>query len=314
LADYAGDLGDRFVNLLASRVDSGDFGQILKDLSASVYTGNGNRRGGNTGFGNPYEGGAGNPYGDEGNPGDDVGLAPPGGGAGAGLGLGAPGGPQPPPKGRPGGAGGVGGGRPSGNRPPSDDVGQQHLLAGVTFLGIGNQREMLEKAQDQGIDVLVMFDVKVSVNPRNRVITNEVRMDARDTITGEILVRGKSLNNVKVQTSRADDNKEDPVEDWVENVANMLDSETKGLKMADLPAGLTTDPVLRRIDTLIASNPRNPLPVLAEIAFYHSLGLVDDQTRQQKFQQVIGELPGEQLAIGTPQERQEILKKWLPNK
>ncbi len=42
------------------------------------------------------------------------------------------------------------------------------LVTGLTVLGKGDSKELLEKAQDQGLDILVVFEVEVAENRQDR--------------------------------------------------------------------------------------------------------------------------------------------------
>ena len=56
-------------------------------------------------------------------------------------------------------------------------------MAGVSLLGKGSSKELLEKAADQGIDVLVVFEVEVTENRKTSLITNETRIVVYDVAT-----------------------------------------------------------------------------------------------------------------------------------
>jgi hypothetical protein len=63
---------------------------------------------------------------------------------------------------------------------------------------------------------------------------------------------------------------------------------------------------------LTASEPENPLPLLAEIRFYRSRDLITDEDVAAAFTKIVGEEVGKKLTSGTEDERKETLQEWLP--
>ena len=76
------------------------------------------------------------------------------------------------------------------------------LMAGVTMLGEGSTKELLEKAADQRIDVLVLFEVEVTQNLKTNLVANETRIVVLDVAKGEDVERSKPLNNITIQKLR----------------------------------------------------------------------------------------------------------------
>ena len=102
-----------------------------------------------------------------------------GGGSGAGMIPGGPGMGM----GAPGGGPAAGGGRGVGDAPD----GVESLGAGIVMLGEGTEKELLEAAEDQGVDVLVLFDVDIKKNYKIGTVTNETKMVVFDVKKGEQL-------------------------------------------------------------------------------------------------------------------------------
>ncbi len=297
LSQTTGELSEQVLEGFRRRVQDGLYGLILKDMADLAGTG-GNRGGGaGGGFGD-----GGFPYGDEG-----------GGGGAAGTAgyLGAPN------FGPPGAGGPPGPGPAAGNRQEDrdeDQGGLVSLMPGVSMLGEGSMRELQEQAQDEGLDVLVLFDVDIKEIRRSGLVTNECRIMVYRVSDGELIARSKELNNIQVQRARAESEDDDPVEEAITKLFDGLESEEAAYAMSEMPEGLLPEHVIGRVATLVSSQPQNLLAALTEIKFYHHRNLLDDNTLTQAFQRMVGELDGQQLAQGTKEERMKVVeqKKWLP--
>ena len=60
-----------------------------------------------------------------------------------------------------------------------------------------------------------------------------------------------------------------------------------------------------------ASESDNPLPMLAEIRYWHTRKLITDDQLVQAYQSILGEVNGSKLANGTEEEKKELLTQWL---
>ncbi len=187
------------------------------------------------------------------------------------------------------------------------------VITGLVILGKGDSKELLEKARDKGLDVLVMFQVEVSENRKTGLVINETNLVLWDVQKGVELVKTKSLNNIALQKSRDEKEDEDPLVTTLDTLFKDLDTEgEKGLKLRDFPEGIRPEHVKDRVLAILADEKAERLPVLAEIKFYHSRGLIDDSTLTKSFQKVLGETDGAKLAQGKEKDRREVLDGILP--
>jgi hypothetical protein len=189
------------------------------------------------------------------------------------------------------------------------------LMAGVSLLGEGGSKELLEKAADQGIDVLVVFEVEVTENRKTSLITNETRIVVYDVAGGEAIEKSKSLNNITIQKFRAEEEKdeEDPVTASFDKIFTSLDSDPeRGLKMREMPAEIRPEHVQSRVAAILASEGFERLRALAEIKFFYHRGLVSDGLLEKSFQKVLGEAEGAKLASGKEDERVEVISTLIP--
>ncbi|MHB0960918.1 MAG: hypothetical protein ACYC0X_33575 [Pirellulaceae bacterium] len=190
------------------------------------------------------------------------------------------------------------------------------LMAGVTMLGEGETEELLQKAADQGIDVLVVFEVEVTQNVKTNLVANETRIVVWNVAKRETLEKSKSLNNFAVQKSRAEGQKgdEDLVVSCVAKLFQILDEDpAKALKMREFPAEIRPEHVQSRVAAILSSEEYERLPALAEIKYFHHRGLVSDDLLKKSFQKVLGEEEGAKLATGKEEERLGVVSTLLPS-
>ena len=293
IAKYAGDLGSNMVKAFQERVNRGAFGAVLKDAPKA-----GRGRGGFQGGDGGYAGGEG--FGaDPAGPGEAPGLS---GGPGA---PGAPGAP-----GSDGGFAGEGGGYGGGDGGGFGDgpASGSAVARGMTILGVGPERELVNKAKKEGLDVLVLFEVSVKVNPKTRLVTNDTKVVLIDVAKGGRLHTGKLLNNFKVQKARSE-SKEDGISKEIDKLFEFIDA---NLTMVPPPSILNSGHITKRVASLVSTKPDDILPVLTEIRFWHRRNLLDDEGLTAAFSQMLSPEIGEQLATGSEDERKAIVKRWLP--
>lgn len=284
LAKAAGELGERLLKGYRERLEQGDFGAILKDVPQAA-----------SGEGGGFESGlasAAGAYGASGaamNP-----KAGPGGYPGM--------------RGGSGGAGGAGGSGGAGGQAGLDV--QLQILPGLTLLGMGSSKELIGKAKADGIDYLLLFNVSVAPNPKTQLIANDTTIEIYDVATNKKVHSSKTLNNIQVQRDRAE-NKDDGIEKEMERLFGVIDTT---IKLVDMPAGLNETNVAARVTKLAAEHSPNgnPLPVLGEIRMYNVKGLLDEAKLTAACQQLAGPDLGRQLAAGTPEEREQAIRRWLP--
>ena len=320
LSKTVGELGDELQRRLRDKIQAGDYGEMLVQFGALAAQ---PAAGGGYGSGYPGMPGMAGMPGMPGMPGSGsagpLGSGPPGspaaGSAGAGAGSTAPGASLPDGESPGGGPGAPNRQPPGAGRGGASGGGTATSLgAGVTLLGEGTSKELLGKAADLGIDVVVVFEVEVKENVKTRLITNETRMVVYDVASGESLEKSKSLNNITVQKFR-DEKKddEDPVTVTFDKFFAALDGDSEhGLKVCEMPAELRPEHVESRVAAILESEDFERLPALAEIRFYCHRGLISDGLLEKSFQKVLGEADGSKLASGTEAERAEVVSTLMP--
>lgn len=269
LSKKAGELGEKLTAAYTERLLRGDFGEVLKIAMEAGSTGT-----------RPSAGGAG-AYGY--------------GGEGEGDGADYSSGPQ--------GPGGLGG--PAAEAAAATEVTQ--IMTGLSMLGIGTQKELIDRAREDGIDAVVIIDMKLRVNPAG-LVTNESTIALLDAKTQKKLHTTKKFNNITIQKARAE-SKEDGVD---KEFAALFEAIDANFKMTALPAGLTADIAARRVADLTAKKHDNPLPILVEARMYHSKGLLGESQLFAAYEQLLGVDFGRLLATGEEEDKKKVLSQWLP--
>lgn len=193
------------------------------------------------------------------------------------------------------------------------DIEPQPIMGGVTFLGMGSFRKLQTLAEEQGIDVLVMYNVSLKKNRRNEVVTNTTRVMVYDVQRGERpdgWGRFKTMTNVAVQLDRKKEGeRKDPVDSEFESLFGEFNTMLKG---AALPEGLKPEHVAGRIAQIVSSPPKFLPTALAEIKYYQTAGFADEQQVKTAFQTLLGEEDGARLAVGSAEEKLQAMSRFLP--
>lgn len=210
-------------------------------------------------------------------------------------------------------------GRGLGSALPAGPIDPRCVMAGVTFLGKDESAALKQKAAEEGTDVLALFEVKIDVNIRNNVVTNESRIILWDVWKGQEICRTKLINAVKIQQHHGDPRyaDEDLVGDAIDKIFADIDGKSeagaaKQLKMTEFPKEILPVHAAGRVAMLLASQPTHPLPALAEVKYYHERGLIDDAAFTAACQTLVGDTDGKTLAEGKDKQRRAIVEKLVP--
>ncbi len=182
---------------------------------------------------------------------------------------------------------------------------------GITLLTEGPAGKQLADAKQRKLDALIVLRVKVSRNPRTRIITNEVLAFLMDVRTGSRLpvARMSKLTNIAVQKAR-DDDKKDPLGALVDTMFKYID---ENLTLQSLPASVTREDRIERVKELITKKEsHDTLTSLAEVSFYRHSKLFDDVVVSSAFTRILDEARGAKLATGSVNDRTAVLRQMLP--
>jgi hypothetical protein len=287
---YTGELGMSLLERLEEKMLEGVFGDAIRELELPTPGSGGNAGGGFRGFpGAPAGIGA---------PGAPMGIGPPGAAAGIGAPDGGDGGIAP---------GGGGGGAGRANGKPGEPQG---IVPGITYLGHGSEEAIERKAKEQGVDVLILYDVKVARPGRTGVVRNttKIRVTLVARPNDPPLHSSASLTNVEVAAERDKGKDDDPVD--VE--MNKLFAAIEKLKVAPMP-GLNTAIAEKRVTDITSSAPDNPLLTLVEAKYYEAEQLISAEFFANAAKAVLGD-KAQALKAGKEEERKAALAQYLPRK
>ncbi len=272
-----GAFGEAVVNKFESRWVSGSLGTVFKDVEESQPVPA-------TGMGGGGYGGAG--YGQDGYAG--------GGFAGDGGEMGF-------------GGGGMGGESATSKRKPVQPG--SIITPGLTFIGVGNQAELIAKATELGVDGLFVFDVKVEQNRRTRLVNNDTRLRLLSMLDGKALAATSTLNNVDIERNKMRGIEDDSLDKNTERFFTMFDEK---VRLDSMPP-LKPEHAQSRMRQLLVDKQTGNLPKLFEARLYHSLGLLTSDEMSQLFQIVLRGNEGVALASGSVDDRRLVLGEILTN-
>ncbi len=293
-----GDFGQALVSEFESRWTSGQLGGVFSEVVSieprrrppAGGAGRGGPGMGGPGMGGPGMGGPGG-YG-----GDDYGGYGEGGDYG-------------------GEDGGYGGGRNSGERRRRGMPGEV-ITPGLVYLGTGSQGELLEKAAEQNVDGLFVFDVEASQNRLTGLINNETRLRLVP-IEGKPIGATSTLKNTEVERAQIRGKKDDAVQKNIDRIFRMFDEE---IQLTSLPS-LKHEHAINRLRQLLADRSALQekeeasmnMTVMFETRLFYSLGIISEDEMSKVYQIVLEGNEGETLAIGTPDDRKVVLDEILPS-
>lgn len=195
-------------------------------------------------------------------------------------------------------------------------AGNQGMPTGVTMLGVGKLEDLADAARRHELDVVIVFEVKVVVNRRTKLVTNNTMLHLFDVQAGKVVKKSKSaLNNIKVQklSEKANEEEiEDMIQDEIDQIFLGPGAADAVYSVKELPA-LTAENVLEfRITPMIKEDYQNPLPVLAELHFWLSRQLLKPNHLAIAYKELLGDDVAEKLLNGDDKTKAEVVKTWLP--
>jgi len=189
------------------------------------------------------------------------------------------------------------------------------LAGGLTDVGVGASKELLDKAKKQDLDILFLFSVTNS-KAKNGITINNTVVELYNVATGQKLraddkVAPKiTLSNMKVQMDRKKGVRDgrDPVDTSVNKIFTYLDESFKGQSMPILKP----EHAAKRVESLLKSKIDNPLPALAEIKYYYMRQWIKPADYGKAATSILGKDEAISMAKGTLAERREVFAEWLP--
>jgi hypothetical protein len=165
------------------------------------------------------------------------------------------------------------------------------------YIGASDAKSLVETAYEQGYDALIIFEVEVTQNRRNNVVTNTALIrcviPADTPKNTESVVKSKSLVNRDVaQARRKKEN--DGVEDVVKSVLRRM---SEKISLQPIPEKLTPDYVTqKRLPAILANEKLSKLCKLSEVNFYYHKGYLDEAQRADFYERIAGDLAEDVLS------------------
>ncbi len=284
---YTGDIGDEILLRLQLRIEEGFYGEVLKaELAKRLSRGD-----------------------DDDSYGDEYGDGGYGGGRG-----GRDGG-----YGRSGGYGGRGGGGSSGDKPDGERIAQ--IMPGVVMLGEASRKKLFDRAEEQGVDMLILIDCTSESNKRMGRVTSEYRVRLYDVAAQSVQLAGTNrIKNVDVQKARAKDPEDDSIIKEITKIftvadtgAVIKDKKVRPYKLIEFPS--TTESakksILSTAIALVKNKDVSPLAKLSELKFYQSRGLLSQAHAAAAMKKVAPQRAGKLATVSDEGELRTLLSEWL---
>ena len=174
----------------------------------------------------------------------------------------------------------------------------------MASVGTGKLPQLLERAVQSGLDLLVVMQVNVP----NR-IEMTMRLKLVDVATGEALWSSKSLSNRKVATARQKG--QDPLSELLDSLLTEIDDH---YRLEAMPQ-MTAENVSGRVSSLLAGleglDPAARLPILVELRYYQAQGLLTPEAAADAYEQILGKPEARELATQDGPGRKSLVETWL---
>jgi hypothetical protein len=188
----------------------------------------------------------------------------------------------------------------------------QSLEPGIVLLGVQpDERSLKKRAKEQGVDALIIFDVEVRPAKVGNIVNNSTKMVLYSLAQDDSLITTREINNQKVADDRAKSRETDVLETEMDRFFETFD---KHYKMKELPAAITPERVVTRVQNLAKQLPENPqaLSLLTEMRFYQAKGLIGQVDIVIALQEALGEEQvGKLLAAETDEDKIDAFPAWF---
>ena len=187
------------------------------------------------------------------------------------------------------------------------------LVPGVMHLGVGTSSEILKAAAAEGIDILVLFDIELSVNPRVGTRYNKTRMKLIRVKDGEVLRNGGLMDYIKIwqKRQRSANDKNDVAVNEIDKLFEVVDEGEYKLIKSQMP-NLSDEIAKQRVEHLAADSDSSDLVRLVEIMKYYRGGMISKTFAVEQVSKIVGADNAEGLFSSNESERKSALLKWMP--
>jgi len=190
-------------------------------------------------------------------------------------------------------------------RHPNSPV--KRMAAAVYYVGTLSKKNSIELAKQEGLDVLVLFNVEARNARSTPSITTSISLI--DLWTNQEIFESKTYNNIQVKRLRLNPLLDDPMLTIYDPLRAKISGEFSG---AALPEELQPTHVRGRIAKLTTARLASPLPTIAEVRYYLEKGLIAQAEAKAAFAELTDEATAAMLVSNDPDVRLSAVKKLLP--
>ncbi|QDT59124.1 hypothetical protein SV7mr_16310 [Stieleria bergensis] len=178
----------------------------------------------------------------------------------------------------------------------------------LEFVGSGTEKDMVQAAKDNGVDLLLHFDV-VLKGHTSGLTQNISRGRLVNVSTGKSLGITKAIDTFKFKQQAQSPNAVSATEFVEDAMANFLVAMDRNLQVTEMPA-LTDDNARSRVGSLLGASSRRSFRTLAEVRLFQSQGLLTDDEVADAFY-LVGGQDGLTLLEGSAEDRNAVVYRWL---
>ena len=186
----------------------------------------------------------------------------------------------------------------------SSDSALPMWIPGIMYLGIGPTKEMVSKASDADVDILIHFEVIIKED-RNENVQNISRCRLINVSSGKSIGLSKPIDSVAEQKLPEASGGRVYIEKQLDNLFDILD---RDVAVTSLPT-LTPEVAKRRLATLMGTSPPRSLRTLAEIRLYQSRQLLNQEEVETAFD-IVGGTESLTFLYGLANERTAMAHAW----
>jgi len=158
------------------------------------------------------------------------------------------------------------------------------LMPGVICLGEGKRDDIISRAKKLGVDVVLLFDVKVGEAKGEKYTNTALRLLDPEN-PDEQLALGRALNNTKVMESR--EGGKDPVDTELARVVE--EYMDVNLIASKFPDAVNQEAVSKRLEGLLAVEVKHPLKTAVEVVGFYRVGLLKEAEVEAALKQLLSE-------------------------
>ena len=185
------------------------------------------------------------------------------------------------------------------------------IVPGVMLVGQAKPAELVERAREQSLDILVMFTVNARQTKKGEKsnMTSMRFFDLRSN-ESEPMYKSKQLKDTAVEEALEDDR--DLVQIEIDRAFDAF-ADREGLRLGDMPSALKEKHVQNRVSKILNKDLPNPLPACVEVVGFYRLKLLSSEFASNALNKLLNSDSGQDLLSVNPAKRMAAIAEWLPD-